>query len=181
MLETKRLFLRPFDKNDIDSVFAMRSDADIMRFIRPIQTNRSEAESWTNLVSSRWKKEKIGFCAVIEKSSNQFIGWCGLWRLKETDEVEVGYALVKDFRGKGYALEAANAFLVYGFEELNLEEIVAVARPENRASWGVMERLGMTYDYTGKFYERDLVHYSISRESWVESQEKRSRLSTLDS
>ncbi len=178
MLETNRLILRPFIKNDIDSIFAMRSDADVMRFIRPIQTNRSEAESWTNLVSSRWEKEKIGFCAVIEKSSNQFIGWCGLWRLKETDETEVGYALIKDFRGKGFAVEASEAFLIYGFEELNLEEIVAVARPENRASRRVMERLGMTYDYTGKFYERDLVHYSICRESWVASREKSSRLLT---
>ena len=174
MLETARLFLRPFNKNDIDAVYTMRSDADVMRFIREPQTRRGEAESWINLTSSRWEKEKIGFCAVIEKASSQFIGWCGLWRLKETDEIEVGYALVKDFRGQGYASEAAEALLIYGFDRLNLKEIVAVARPENRDSWRVMERLGMTYDYTGKFYECDLVHYSISRESWVESREKRS-------
>ena len=168
MLETARLILRPFNKNDVDSVFAMRSNIDVMRFIREPQTRRAEAESWIDLVSSRWEKEKIGFCAVIEKSSNQFIGWCGLWRLKETDEIEVGYALVKDFRGKGCAVEAAEAVLTYGFEELNLKEIVAVARPENRASWRVMERLGMTYDYTGKFYERDLVHYSITRKEFFQ-------------
>src|SRR5215203_5641625 len=101
MLETDRLFLRKFNESDIDAVFAMRSDADVMRFIREPQTDRPEAESWVNLVSSRWGKEKFGFCAVIEKSSGQFIGWCGLWRLKETDEVEVGYALIKEFRGLG--------------------------------------------------------------------------------
>jgi RimJ/RimL family protein N-acetyltransferase len=166
MLETDRLILRPFNKNDVDSVFAMRSSNDVMRFIREPQTSRDEAESWINLISSRWETEKIGFYAVIEKSSNQFIGWCGLWRLKETDEIEVGYALIEEFRGKGCASEAAEAVLTYGFEELNLEEIVAVARPENRASWRVMERLGMTYDYTGKFYERDLVHYSITRKEF---------------
>jgi ribosomal-protein-alanine N-acetyltransferase len=168
MLETDRLILRPFNKNDVDSVFAMRSDADVMRFIREPQASRDEAESWINLISSRWETEKIGFYAVIEKSSNQFIGWCGLWRLKETDEIEVGYALVKDCRGKGFAVEAAGAVLTYGFEELKLEEIVAVARPENRASWRVMERLGMTYDYTGKFYERDLVHYSITKKEFFQ-------------
>lgn len=173
MFETARLFLRQFNENDIDSVFAMRSDADVMRFIRPIQTNRAEAESWVNLVSSRWEKEKIGFCALFEKASNQFIGWCGLWRLKETNEVEVGYALIKDFRGRGYAVEAAEAFLIYGFENLNLDEIVAVAQPENRASWRVMERLGMSYDYTGRFYERDLVHYSITREEFFNAKTRR--------
>ena len=173
MLETGRLFLRKFNENDIDLVFAMRSDADLMRFIREPQANRAEAESWVKLVSSRWAAEKIGFCAVIEKSSKQFIGWCGLWRLKETDEVEIGYALIKDFRGRGYATEASEAFLIYGFETLNLKEIVAVARPENRASWRVMEKLGMTYDYTGKFYERDLVHYSISREEFFNAKAPR--------
>jgi ribosomal-protein-alanine N-acetyltransferase len=172
MLETPRLILRPFNKNDVDSVFAMRSNPDVMRFIREPQTRREEAESWINLVSSRWETEKIGFCAVIEKSSNRFIGWCGLWRLKETDEVEIGYALVRDFRGQGCALEAAEAVLTYGFEGLNLEEIVAVARPDNRASWRVMERLGMTYDYTGKFYERDLVHYSITRKEFLAGRNK---------
>lgn len=173
MLETARLFLRKFDENDIDAVFAMRADAEVMRFIREPQTRRAEAESWVRLVSSRWAGERIGFCAVIEKSSNKFAGWCGLWRLTETGETEVGYALFKEFRGKGYASEAAEAFLKYGFEELNLREIVAVARPENRASRAVMERLGMTYDYTGKFYERELVHYSITKEEYSEQRNGR--------
>jgi len=175
MLETARLFLRPFNENDIDSVFAMRRDADVMRFIREPQTSPAEAESWINLISSRWENEKIGFCAVIEKSSGKFVGWCGLWRLKETDEIEVGYALVKECRGLGYASEAAGAFLTYGFETLNLREIVAVARPENRASWRVMERLGMSYDYTGKFYESDLVHYSITRKEFFNAKTQRGK------
>lgn len=175
MLETSRLFLRPFGKNDIDAVFAMRSDADVMRFIRAPQRRLGEAESWTNLVSSRWEKERIGFCAVIEKSSGKFIGWCGLWRLKETDEIEVGYALIRDFRAKGYAVEAASAFLDYGFDKLNLDKIVAVARSENRASRRVMERLGMTYDYTGKFYDCDLVHYSISKEEFFSAKPQNSK------
>src|SRR5215213_1805419 len=173
MLETERLFLRRFNENDIEAVFAMRSDADVMRFIREPQTNRSEAESWVNLVSSRWETDKIGFCALFEKSSGEFVGWCGLWRLKETGETEIGYALFKEFRGRGYAVEASEAFLNYGFETLNLKEIVAVARPENRASRRVMERLGMTYDYTGKFYERDLVHYSITREEFFNAKAAR--------
>ena len=173
ILETERLLLRRFTANDIDAVFAMRSDADLMRFIRAPQTDRKEAESWINLVSSRWESERIGFCAVIEKASQQFVGWCGLWRLKETDETEVGYALVKDFRGKGFASEAAEAFLVYGFEVLLLKEIVAVARPENRASRAVMERIGMSYDYTGRFYESDLAHYSITREEFFNAEARR--------
>ncbi len=166
MLETERLFLRRMNDADIDAVFAMRSDADVMRFIRPHKIERGEAESWVKLTSGRWETERIGFCAVVEKASNEFVGWCGLWRLTETNEIEVGYALRREFWGKGYAVEASEAFLEYGFATLELAEIVAVARPENTNSRRVMEKLGMRYDYMGEFYGRDLVHYSITKKEF---------------
>jgi ribosomal-protein-alanine N-acetyltransferase len=180
MLETERLILRRFAETDVDAVFALRGDAEMMRFIRAPQ-NRRESVNWLKLVSGLWETERIGFCAVIEKQSGALIGWCGLWRLQETGETEVGYAIAQKFWGRGLATEAAGALLDYGFKTLNLDKIAAVARPENTGSRRVMEKLGMTFDYTGEFYGRDLVHYSISRESWVESREKRSRLTTLDS
>ena len=166
MFETERLILRLLDENDIEAIYAMRSDEDVMRFIREPQ-NRNESANWVELVSSRWEKEQIGFCAIIEKSSGEFTGWCGLWQLKETDELEIGYAVAKKFWGKGLATEAAIRFLSYGFEKLEPEKIVAVAQPENVASRRVMEKLGMSYDYTGKFYGRDLVHYSITKEEFL--------------
>lgn len=165
MLETNRLILRPMNKSDIDAVFAMRSDAEIMRFIREPQ-GRKEAANWIKLVSGLWETEQIGFCAVVEKQNEKTIGWCGLWRLKETDEIEVGYAIAKDFWGKGFAPEAAEKFLEYGFENLQLEKIVAVARPENAGSRRVMEKLGMKYDYIGEFYAHDLVHYTITKDDY---------------
>jgi ribosomal-protein-alanine N-acetyltransferase len=166
MFETKRLILRPLVEGDIDAIYSMRGDAEIMRFIREPQ-NLQESADWIELVSSRWQQEKIGFCAMIEKSSRQFAGWCGLWQLKETGETEVGYAVAKQFWGKGYAPEAAFEFLNYAFEQLNSGKIAAVARPENLASRRVMEKLGMRYDYTGEFYGRDLVHYSIKKEEFL--------------
>jgi ribosomal-protein-alanine N-acetyltransferase len=180
MLETERLILRRFNENDTDAVFALRGDAEMMRFIREPQ-NRQESVNWLKMVSSLWETEKIGFCAVVEKSSGSLIGWCGLWRLKETGETEIGYAIARRFWGENFATEAARAFLIYGFETLKLGKIAAVAAPENTGSRRVMEKLGMTFDYTGEFYGRDLVHYSISRESWVESQKRLSRLPTRDS
>lgn len=165
MLETERLIIRKFDERDIDAVFAIRSDTGMMRFIREPQ-DREETAAWIKLISSHWNDAKIGFCAVIKKGSNEFLGWCGLWRLKETGETEVGYAIAKKFQGKGYAREAAEAFLIYGFDVLNLKKIVAVARPENTASRRVMEKLGMSYDCTGEFYGRQLVHYSITKKDF---------------
>ncbi len=166
MLETDRLSLRPLVKSDIEAVYAMRSDADVMRFIREPQ-KRAETVDWIRLVSSRWATEKIGFCAIIEKETAKFAGWCGLWKLKETDEIEVGYAVAKEFWGKNYAAESAAEFLKYGFEQLNFDKIVAVAVPENANSRRVMEKIGMKFDYAGQFYDRELVHYSITGDQFL--------------
>ena len=165
MFETERLILRKLTKKDADEIFVLRSDAEVMRFIRAPQ-NRTESGNWIRLVSNRWKDEQIGVCGVIEKSSKKLIGWCGLWRLVENGETEVAYAINKNFRRRGFATEAAAGFLRYGFDDLNLDKIVAVALPENTASCRVMEKLGMHYDGIGKFYDRDLAHYSISKTNW---------------
>lgn len=162
MLGTKRLILRRLDQSDADEIYALRSDAEIMRFIRDPQS-RSESTRWIELVSSRWESDGIGFCAVIIRETGEFAGWCGLWKLQETDEIEVGYAIAKRFWKRGFAIEAARAMLAYGFDELGLEKIVAVAREPNSASRRVMERLGMQFDYKGRFYSSELVHYSITR------------------
>lgn len=163
MLETERLILRKLKKSDVDEIFKMRSDADLMRYIREPQTERRESFTWIRMISEKWDTEKIGFCGIIEKESQNFVGWCGLWRLKETDEIEVGYAVQRNFWGKGYATEAAQKFLEYGFVELNLERIVAVAYPENTASQNVMKRLGMNFVKIGKFYGNELVQYAITK------------------
>lgn len=168
MLETERLILRRFTERDVDAVFALRGDAEMMRYIRSPQ-NRAETVNWLKLISSLWESDKIGFCAVIEKTFDRLIGWCGLWRLKETGETEVGYAIAREFWRCGYATEAADAFLTYGFDDLNLDKIAAVAVPENTGSRRVMEKLGMTFDYAGEFYERELVHYSITKKDFLKA------------
>lgn len=167
MFETERLILRKFGDGDADAIFAMRKDADVMRFIRAPQ-NRQETINWLKLVSGRWQMDKIGFCAMIEKASEKLVGWCGLWHLPETLETEIGYAVAKNFWGRGLATEAAGKFLQYGFKKLKFEKIAAVALPENAASRRVMEKLGMRYDYAGEFYGRELVHYSIGKKDFFE-------------
>ena len=170
MFETERLVLRPLDEGDVDAIFAMRSDAEVMRFIREPQ-NRAESVNWVKLVSSRWTSDNVGFCAVIEKQTNKFLGWCGLWRLKESGELEIGYAIAREFWGRGFATEAARFFLEYAFERLKPKKIVAVAEPENASSRRVMEKIGMKFVRLGEFYNRELVQYVITRDSWVEDQQ----------
>lgn len=168
VFETERLMLRRMTDDDLDAIHALRSDPDVMRHIREPQS-RVEAANWISLVSSCWESQGIGFCSVILRTTGELAGWCGLWRLAETDEIEVGYAIDKRFWNQGLAAEAALRLLDYGFNELGLEEIVAVAREENAGSRRVMEKIGMNFDYVGRFYEAELVHYSITRREYLGS------------
>lgn len=166
MLKTPRLEIRKMSGEDTGAVFEMRSDPEVMRYIREPQ-GWGETASWVDLISSKWESERLGFCALIEEASGKFAGWAGLWKLKETGEIEVGYGIAKEFWGRGYASEAAAAFLRYGFIGLGLEKIVAVAMPENLASRRVMEKIGMKYGHIGEYYGLELVYYSIMKEEWL--------------
>ncbi|MFN2390363.1 MAG: GNAT family N-acetyltransferase [Pyrinomonadaceae bacterium] len=166
MFETERLILRPLRGRDVDQIFAMRSDANVMRSIREPQ-NWEESVNWLKLVSSRWQTEKIGFCAIIEKQTGEFVGWCGIWRLKETNELEIGYAVAKKYWGRGFATEAALEFLQYAFQELKPDKIVAIAHHENMASQRVMTKLGMSFVKTGEFYGQNLAQYAITKEEFL--------------
>jgi RimJ/RimL family protein N-acetyltransferase len=166
MLESERLILRKFEKNDLDSIHAMRNDADVMRYIREVSLAREESAKWMDLISALWENEGIGYCAVVEKETGDVAGWCGTWKIPETGEIEVGYAIAKEKWGNGYATEAAAAAVDHAFRRLKLERIVAVAYPENTASIRVMEKLGMKFVRTGEFYAKELVQYAIGRDEW---------------
>ncbi len=167
MFETDRLFLRKLQDYDVDEIFGIRSDAEMMRYIRKPQTERGESLGWIEMISAKWDTEKIGFCGIVEKTTKDFVGWCGLWKLVETGEFEIGYAIKREFQGKGYATEAAKRILRYGFEDLDLEKIVAVASPANESSQNVMKRIGMKYVGVGRFYDNELVQYAILREDFL--------------
>ena len=168
MFETEHLILRRFTDDDADAIFAMRADADFMRFIKQPDT-RAESLAWVRMVSRYWETENFGFWAVVEKAAGETIGWSGSWILQETWETEIGFAIARKFWGRGFATEAARVALDYGFENRKAERVVAVAKPENAASRRVMEKLGMRLERQRFFksYDLELVYYSLEREKYA--------------
>jgi ribosomal-protein-alanine N-acetyltransferase len=166
ILESKRLILRKLESCDLDAIHAMRNDPDVMRYIREVSLSREESAKWMDLISALWDTEGIGYCAIVEKESGDIAGWCGTWKIPETGEIEVGYAVARSKWGNGYATEAAAATVEHAFSELGLERIVAVAYPENTASIKVMKKIGMKYVRTGEFYAKELVQYAIGKDEW---------------
>ena len=138
-----------------------------MLFVRLIQF-AGEPRDFGLLASRNRTATDHGFgrWALIDKATSALAGWCGLSYLEHTTEVEIGYGLAKDYWGTGLATQAAAATMNYGFEQLHLPRIVAVAYPENAASRRVLEKLGMKYVKNGQFFGVEMVYYEIRQEEY---------------
>lgn len=166
-METERLLHRKFTTEDLDKLIEMRLSEGVMKHLggRKMQNPEALKERLKYYIS--FYEKNIGQHAIIWKETGEMIGWSGLQPLENTDEIEVSYGMIKKFWGRGIGFETALAWLKYGFEELELERIVAVAMPENTGSWKIMEKLGMKYEKTEKHYEMNCVFYAISKDEFL--------------
>ena len=157
--------MRPFTADDVDDLASLNGDAEVMRYIgdgKP-QT-KMQTQTRLNAILDHWRQHGFGLCAVVDKATHAFIGFCGLQFLDNTSEIEVGYRLARRFWRMGIATEAARACLRHGFETLNLSRIVAVVHPENLSSQRVVEKIGLRYVKNSRFYDTDVRYYEITRE-----------------
>ncbi|MBT8230465.1 MAG: GNAT family N-acetyltransferase [Bacteroidia bacterium] len=166
MLETKRLIMRPFQIEDAPSLFKLNSDPDVMKYTGDIYFKSIEETREKISEYDQYKKYKMGRFSTIRKKDGAYLGWCGL-KLGEDNLVDLGYRFMKEYWGLGYATESSQASLKYGFMDLQIDEIVARAMPENTASIKVMEKLGM--HHRGQYYDEGILVelYFLSRDEYV--------------
>ena len=146
-LSTERLVLRPFREDDLGALVALHDEESFWWFpLRRSMTEAETAEFLAWVLSVHADPVCPVFHAVVERESGALAGWAGLSVPEFLPEVlpavEVGWRLGSDFRGRGYATEAAAAALSWGFDALELEEIVSIHEPDNVPSGQVMDRLG---------------------------------------
>jgi len=166
-IATSRLILRPFTEEDVDPLHRILSARDILRYFpNPNPPTRDKVEKLISAQLKHWEEHGYGWWAVEPRWKKQLIGWSGLQFLPETEEVEVGYLLDQAFWGKGLATEAAQACLQYGFENFDVESIVAIVHPDNTASQRVIEKLGMSFVDQAHYFGMDCYHYSIECSSF---------------
>ncbi|MBD1822301.1 GNAT family N-acetyltransferase [Cyanobacteria bacterium FACHB-DQ100] len=162
-LETERLWLRQFRREDLDRMAEIFGDPVVMRFIASGTKTRSQLEAEFPMILQRYNCSEFGMWAVVEKASQTLLGRCGLIYLDGTPEIELGYALDKAYWNRGIATEASIACLRFGFEQVGLERVVAISQPENLASQRVMQKVGMTFEKNAHYYKTDVVYYAISK------------------
>lgn len=145
-LETNRLILREFVEEDWPAVLAYQSDPLYLRYYHWSDRSPGSVRAFVNMFLE-WQQEQPRSkfqLAVVLRENLQLIGNCGI-RISNVElrEANIGYELSSEFWGKGYATEAAQAVLRFGFEELGMHRIFATALSANTGSTKVLAKLGM--------------------------------------
>ena len=173
-IRTERLLLRPFRADDVDDVFAFSSDPEWERYLEvPMPYSRRDAEELVAGAVLLPPGGKLRWAIVHEGRVSGFVNL-----MPDAGAAELGYGIARPLWGQGLVTEAANAVLQYGFNSLGLARIYAYAVVDNRASWKVMEKLGMQREgflrrhrmIRGEYV--DDVLYSIVRGGWSPSDQQ---------
>lgn len=186
-LETERLILRRFTKDDVDNLHDLDSDPEVMRYITggPSTPREEIVRDYIPAYLGHYQRfEGYGFWVAIEKATGAFLGWFHL-RLPgdaPLDEPELGYRLKKSAWGKGYATEGSMALVNKAFADLGAQRVTANTYGDNAASRRVMEKVGMRHVRTYRLTPEELlemlgvtdptifpgedIEYAISKEEW---------------
>lgn len=157
--ETERLILRELEYTDENDLFEMDSDPEVHLFIEnnPVKSIE-EITKVIEMLKKQYQENGIARWAVIDKATNECVGWSGLKYFKQplnnhNNFYELGYRFKKKHWNKGYATESSIAILEYGFNNLNVESIFAITDPKNVKSKKVLTKIGFdfheTFDYEG--------------------------------
>ena len=165
-LETTRLRLRPFTDADAEALYALHSNAQVLRYWdSPPWTDRSRAERFIAACREMAEEATGARLAIDRAADGAFLGWCSLARWNpDYRSASLGYCLGEAAWGQGYATEAAHALLQWAFDTLDLNRVQAEADTRNAASARVLEKLGFVRE--GTLREDCVVNGDVS-DSWV--------------
>jgi len=143
-IRTPRLAMRRFTLDDADFILALVNDPDWIRNIgdRKVRTLDEAREYLVKGPMALYERLGFGLYLVALKQTGERIGMCGLVKRAGLDHVDIGFAFLPAWRGKGFAEEAARAVLAHA-RDLGLEKVVAIVSPENAPSIRLLERIGM--------------------------------------
>lgn len=163
-IETARLHLRPYTREDVDALHRLWTDPDIRRYLLDDEiVPRSWVVEEVEQVLAAFKKHGWGQWAVLLRSTNTMIGFCGYRPFHDPPELQLLYGIAPAYWGQALAPEAAHAMMRYGFENLHFDQIIASTDEPNAASIRVMEKTGMTFDRRITINGLDTLYYVLHR------------------
>lgn len=171
VLHTERLTLRPFVPADYPFYARLCADPAVMRHIRAGHA-WDAGQSWRDLAMmlGHWQLRGYGPFAIATRTAGELIGRAVLWHEAAKSEVEVGWFVVREYWGQGYATEAARAVIDYAFTALGQPGVTASIQPANAASMRVATRLGFVLaEPSPPDQPRVSAIYRLDREVWAAS------------
>jgi RimJ/RimL family protein N-acetyltransferase len=155
ILETELLILRKFTLADAPFILELVNTPTWLEFIGDKGVkNVEDAENYLKNGSLKsYEDNGFGFYLVAKKSTQKPIGMCSFINRQEFENVDLGFAFLPDFTGKGLGYEIAQATLHYGKEVLKLGRIIAIVDPQNTPSNALLKKLGFVFEKTISFGE----------------------------
>ncbi|MFC0875864.1 GNAT family N-acetyltransferase [Saccharicrinis sp. FJH2] len=168
--QTKRLSFRLLQHSDFNVwlTFFEHPDAAAYLGMQDIGSPMEQCEAWFNKVEGRYKNNTGGLNVLVEKSSGRFVGQCGLL-VQEVDgkeELEIGYSLLPEFWGKGYASEAARFCRDYAFEHNFRDSLISIIHVDNIRSEKVALKNGMTISKQTTYHGLPVNIFRITKKEW---------------
>ena len=172
VLQTPRLVLRTFRRDDLPAYAALNADPEVYRFLGGGPLTREYCDELAEWAQECYETERIGMLAVERVADGVFLGQCGVHHQESyPDDLEVAWRFASQHWGHGYATEAGAAWLAYAFTTLEAPRVISMTDEPNLRSLAVMRRLGLTYDHSARIVddgqEFDAVVYAITREQWL--------------
>lgn len=159
ILESQRLIYRPFELSDAQALFEMDSNPNVHKYLWQKPTlNIDESIQIIEMLQKQYKENGIGRFATILKETGEFIGWTGIKFVNDhiengnTNFYDYGYRLNEKFWNQGFATEATRAWLYFGFNEMNINEMNGYTHAENVVSNHILSKSGFQFieDYPDK-------------------------------
>ena len=147
LLETERLYLRRVTLDDADLLLAVWNDPAFMEHVgdRGVRTTEEAEEAMRAGALKLYADYGYGPYAMVRRDDGVRMGICGLFKRDNLDYPDIGFGVLPEFCGKGYAGEAAFAVLAHARDDLRIKELTAIVSPGNAPSIGLIEKLGLMF------------------------------------
>lgn len=163
IVQNDAIYLRKLSISDGKYFFELNNDPKVLKFTGDFPFFDLDAAKLFLSDYSNYKRDGYGRWAVCLQKNDEFIGWCGLRKSQESGLVDIGFRFYTSYWGKGYATMAARLCINYGFETLELSQIVANTYIENLASIRVLEKCGLAFNKNIMYDGREAVFYTIDK------------------
>ncbi len=163
-IDTYRLKIREIGANDLNALYELLSNNDVMCYSVHGPYSKKQTEDWIRFITEHYKKYPLGMWAVTEKNNDLLIGICGLMPLSEDDsKYEIEYRILPNFQGKGLATEAAIAVRDYAVR-VGITNFIAYIEEENKPSVKISEKIGMRFLKKGTYKNIPVLIYEYNVE-----------------